>query len=223
MTSPPSRPSAPPAGKRVQQAWLDLEVVQCGYCQSGQIMAAAALLARYRRPRIPISPGDVRQHLPLRPYPRIREAHQARGADDVHRQEGSLIMARVSRRQILTSGLATAVDAVGVACRRGAARPRSSREGDAAGLRAERVIRIGTTADHAHHVQVEMGQGTYTSMPMLLAEELEVGLDQVRLEHAPPDDKLYANRLRPARRLDRSVRCVYEPGARRRPGAAQRS
>ena len=33
--------------------------------------------------------------------------------------------------------------------------------------------------------QVEMGQGTYTSMPMLLAEELEVGLDQVRLEHAP--------------------------------------
>src|SRR5712672_1039480 len=43
--------------------------------------------------------------------------------------------------------------------------------------------------------QVEMGQGTYTSMPMLLAEELEVGLDQVRLEHAPPDDKLYANPL----------------------------
>src|SRR5204863_2111366 len=41
--------------------------------------------------------------------------------------------------------------------------------------------------------QVEMGQGTYTSMPMLLAEELEVGLDQVQLEHAPPSDKLYAN------------------------------
>jgi CO/xanthine dehydrogenase Mo-binding subunit len=39
--------------------------------------------------------------------------------------------------------------------------------------------------------QVEMGQGTYTSMPMLMAEELEVGLDQVHLEHAPPDDKLY--------------------------------
>jgi len=33
------------AGARVQKAWLDLEVVQCGYCQSGQIMAAAALLA----------------------------------------------------------------------------------------------------------------------------------------------------------------------------------
>ena len=35
--------------------------------------------------------------------------------------------------------------------------------------------------------QVEMGQGTYTSMSMLLAEELEVGLDQVQLEHAPAE------------------------------------
>jgi len=32
-------------GQKVQRAWLDLEVVQCGYCQSGQIMSAAALLA----------------------------------------------------------------------------------------------------------------------------------------------------------------------------------
>jgi isoquinoline 1-oxidoreductase alpha subunit len=32
-------------GARVQQAWLDREVVQCGYCQSGQIMSASALLA----------------------------------------------------------------------------------------------------------------------------------------------------------------------------------
>ena len=32
------------SGKKVQQAWLDLEVIQCGYCQSGQIMSAAALL-----------------------------------------------------------------------------------------------------------------------------------------------------------------------------------
>ena len=43
--------------------------------------------------------------------------------------------------------------------------------------------------------QVEMGQGTYTSMPMLIAEELEVDLARVSLEAAPPDDKLYANPL----------------------------
>lgn len=42
---------------------------------------------------------------------------------------------------------------------------------------------------------VEMGQGTYTSVPMLIAEELEVSLKQVHLEHAPPNEKLYANPL----------------------------
>src|SRR5258708_30345164 len=42
---------------------------------------------------------------------------------------------------------------------------------------------------------VEMGQGTYTSIPMLIAEELDVTLKQVRLEHAPPNEKLYANPL----------------------------
>ena len=36
---------ATPAGKKVQEAWLALDVPQCGYCQSGQIMSAAALLA----------------------------------------------------------------------------------------------------------------------------------------------------------------------------------
>ena len=44
-----------PAGAKVQKAWLDLEVVQCGYCQSGQIMSAAALLAPRHIRMIPIS------------------------------------------------------------------------------------------------------------------------------------------------------------------------
>ena len=37
-------------GKKVQQAWLETEVVQCGYCQSGQIMSAAALLTSNPHP-----------------------------------------------------------------------------------------------------------------------------------------------------------------------------
>jgi isoquinoline 1-oxidoreductase subunit beta len=40
---------------------------------------------------------------------------------------------------------------------------------------------------------IEMGQGTYTAIPMLIAEELEVDLNQVELEHAPPNEKLYVN------------------------------
>ena len=39
-----------PAGKAVQKAWIALEVPQCGYCQSGQIMSAAGLLARNANP-----------------------------------------------------------------------------------------------------------------------------------------------------------------------------
>lgn len=60
---------------------------------------------------------------------------------------------------------------------------------------------------------VEMGQGTYTSLAMLLAEELEVGLDQVRLEHAPPNDALYANSLLHVQTtgLSASVRAFWTP------------
>jgi isoquinoline 1-oxidoreductase alpha subunit len=39
-----------PQGKALQKAWLDLEVVQCGYCQSGQLMSAAALLTGTPKP-----------------------------------------------------------------------------------------------------------------------------------------------------------------------------
>jgi len=63
------------AGKRVQKAWLDLEVVQCGYCQSGQIMAAAALLQKIPAP----TDQDIDQGMSgnicrCGTYQRIREA-----------------------------------------------------------------------------------------------------------------------------------------------------
>jgi len=62
-------------GKALQGAWFDVEVVQCGYCQPGQIMSAAALLAANR------SPTDADIDLAMAgnicrcgTYPRIREA-----------------------------------------------------------------------------------------------------------------------------------------------------
>lgn len=42
--------AADPVGKVVQSAWRNLDVVQCGYCQSGQMMSAVALLRSHRRP-----------------------------------------------------------------------------------------------------------------------------------------------------------------------------
>src|SRR5207244_13112925 len=81
-------------------------------------------------------------------------------------------------------------------------------------------IRIGTDGRITLVMnQIEMGQGMYTSMPMLLAEELEVGLDQVQLEHAPPNDKLYANPLIGFQVTggSTSVRAMYTP---LRPAAA---
>jgi len=71
--------------------------------------------------------------------------------------------------------------------------------------------------------QVEMGQGTYTSLPMLIAEELEVDLGQVRLEHAPPNDRLYANPLIGFQVTggSTSVRGAWEPL--RRAGATART
>jgi isoquinoline 1-oxidoreductase beta subunit len=58
------------------------------------------------------------------------------------------------------------------------------------------LIRI----DEAGHItlvmpQVEMGQGVYTAIAMILAEELDADIAQVTLEYAPPNDKLYGNPL----------------------------
>ena len=66
---------ATPAGKAVQDAWLNLEVVQCGYCQSGQIMSAAAIIDATPEP----SDADIDQGMSgnicrCGTYVRIRDA-----------------------------------------------------------------------------------------------------------------------------------------------------
>jgi len=69
---------------------------------------------------------------------------------------------------------------------------------------------------------IEMGQGTYTSLPMLIAEELEVDIDKVAIEHSPPDDKIYVNPLIGAQLTGGStaIRGTYVPL--RRAGATAR-
>jgi len=66
---------ATPAGARIQKAWLDREVVQCGYCQSGQIMSASALLASNPRPTDSDIDGAMSGNIcRCGTYLRIREA-----------------------------------------------------------------------------------------------------------------------------------------------------
>ena len=69
-------------GHKIQQAWLDLEVVQCGYCQSGQIMSATALLANKPDP----SDADIDAAMAgnicrCGTYARIRDAVKRAAAD----------------------------------------------------------------------------------------------------------------------------------------------
>ena len=70
--------STDPLGQKVQQAWIDLDVVQCGYCQSGQIMSAAALLSQIPHPSDAeidaVMSGNICR---CGTYPRIRAAIKA--------------------------------------------------------------------------------------------------------------------------------------------------
>ena len=70
------------SGAKAQKAWLDLEVIQCGYCQSGQIMSAAALLADTPHP----DDGDIDAAMAgnicrCGTYIRIREAIKRAAGD----------------------------------------------------------------------------------------------------------------------------------------------
>ncbi|HEY4974912.1 MAG TPA: molybdopterin cofactor-binding domain-containing protein, partial [Steroidobacteraceae bacterium] len=92
------------------------------------------------------------------------------------------------RRLVQVSALVGGGLLLGVALPRARARA----TGGAAGAALNAYVRIkpdGTIT--LIMCKVEMGQGTYTSLPMLIAEELEVGLDQIQLEAAPPDAAVY--------------------------------
>jgi isoquinoline 1-oxidoreductase alpha subunit len=64
-----------PAGRRVQAAWREIDVVQCGYCQSGQIMAATALIVSKPNPTDADIDGAMAGNIcRCGTYPRIRAA-----------------------------------------------------------------------------------------------------------------------------------------------------
>jgi isoquinoline 1-oxidoreductase subunit alpha len=71
-----------PAGKKIQAAWLALDVPQCGYCQSGQIMSASALLATNGKPSdVDIDGAMAGNICRCGTYPRIRAAIKKAAGD----------------------------------------------------------------------------------------------------------------------------------------------
>lgn len=137
-------------------------------------------------------------------------------------------MPALSRRTFVVT-VATAGGGLLIGCRldqqnAAASRAQSAPGAGAATFAANAFVRIG--ADNIVTVivpQAEMGQGISTALPMLVAEELEVGLDQVRVEHAPGSDRVYANPLFGLQMTgaSSSVRAFYEPM--RRAGATART
>jgi isoquinoline 1-oxidoreductase subunit beta len=108
--------------------------------------------------------------------------------------DGSLSATGLSRRRLLQVG-AAAGGGLMLSLRLPLANG-DAEAADADGFAPNAFIRIGGDGQIVLIMPyVEMGQGTYTSIPMLIAEELEVDLKQVRLEHAPPNEKLYGNPL----------------------------
>ena len=171
--------------RAVQEAWIGLDVVQCGYCQSGQIMSAIALLSeqpktdrrRHRR-------GPGRQHLPLchlRPHPR----RHSRGG------QGTVTLSR--RRFIQSGAVAGAGLLVGVDLRLDGAAAQKVQVG-AGVLAPNAFVRIApdnTVTIVAKHI--EFGQGAYTGLATILAEELDADWSQIRVEAAPADAARYNN------------------------------
>jgi isoquinoline 1-oxidoreductase subunit beta len=127
--------------------------------------------------------------------------------------------ARVSRRALLKVG-ATAAGGLALAV---ALPSWSMADGSDSGAVLNAFVRIEPDGRvRLTMPSVEMGQGVYTSLSMLLAEELEVKLDQIEVEHAPPNDALYANPFLhlQATGLSASIRGFWLPL--RRAGAAAR-
>src|SRR5205809_2360298 len=122
----------------------------------------------------------------------VRMSESARESSTPPRK-GPEMTVDLSRRQFLSASAALGGGLL-IGFRTGAAHTAESAAG--AAFTPNAFIRIGADGQIVLTMPyVEMGQGTYTSIPMLIAEELEVDLKQVRLEHAPPDEKLYANPL----------------------------
>jgi isoquinoline 1-oxidoreductase beta subunit len=155
--------------RALQEAWIAEQVPQCGYCQPGQLLAAAALLGRHPRPDDALIDGGMSGVLcRCGTYPRIRRA--------IHRAAAALSSApapAAPARDLAAGGIA-----------------RAEREGCFKPSPWLRIAPDGTVTVVID--RSDMGQGVTTALAMLVAEELEVDPAVVRTEFAPADP-VYTN------------------------------
>jgi len=166
----------------LQQAWIAEEVPQCGYCQTGQIMTAAALLAKTPNP----SDEQITQAMNgnlcrCGTYERIRKAIRRLPAAALWRREvrdepGRI---RMNRREFVVAGVAAGAGLVV-----GFYLPHGTKSSQQV-FSPNAYLRI--TPENKITIVVarsEMGQGVRTALPMILAEELEADWKQIEIEQA---------------------------------------
>ena len=166
----------------MQKAWIEQEVPQCGYCQSGQIMSAAALLAKTPKPgdaEIDAAmSGNICRCGMLRAD---QVGDQARGGDRLMRRDAFLTVTGA-----FGAGLALAV--AGCTPHQTATVPDYQPSPEPSVTFAPNAW-VHLRTDGTALVMLnksEMGQGVYTGLPMLVAEELDLPWDRIRVGWRPP-------------------------------------
>jgi len=120
----------------------------------------------------------------------------------------------LSRRGVLRTGLAGAFVFTFYLPVRAANEPEEAPDSTQGKFAPNAFIRIDRTGKITLVMpSVEMGQGVYTAIPMIIAEELDADFSQVAFEHAPPDEKLYANPMLGVQATgnSNSIRAFWKP------------
>ena len=210
---------ATPQGKALQTAWSTVNVPQCGYCQSGQIMAAAALLTKNAQAeRHGHRHCNDRQHLPLR-----HVSANPRGNQAGRRRSGEKGMsAQMVDRRAFLAGLGGLVLVASVSrIVKAADAPKYGADGMEHGWRDDPLLFVAIGEDGIVTVVVhrsEMGQGIRTGLPIVVADELDADWSKVRVTQAPGDEEKFGNQDTDG---SRSMRHHFDPM--RRVGAAART
>src|SRR6516225_9979644 len=221
----------------VQVAWRDLSVPQCGYCQAGQIMQAAALLTKPRlratsRSTMPCpatSAVAAATSASMRPFAPLR-----RGPDmTYHRNQHNVVIANVSRRGLLkgAAGAGLFVLAAQFPAVRNAMAYATGAEKMPHGVVTNPHVFVSIDKDGTVHIvaaRAEMGTGAArTTLPMIIADELEADFDRVRIVQGEGDEKKYGNQdtdgsrsvrhwIQPLRQCGASARLMLQQAAAKR-------